>query len=119
MTTGNAYLLAEQEVLALLEVDRMCPICYIHSLTFVGVSSKVALEAGEAAMTTEPTLLEEIVATTTSGAEGSSFDGFPTFTNPNEGASPSDFQVDPQGSLAAQADTPSKNRQKLFSVAIL
>ena len=69
MTTGNAYLLAEQEVLALLEVERICPICYIHSLTFVGVSSKVALEAREAAITAGHTFLEEIRATTTSAGK--------------------------------------------------
>ena len=39
MTTGNAYLLAEQEVLALQKVERMCPIALQHSLTFVYASS--------------------------------------------------------------------------------
>ena len=77
-----------------------------------------------ATTTSGPTILEEIVATTTSEAEGSSFDGFPTFTNPTVtdgvlgNASPSgsepdtqDSQLDTEGPLAAQEDAPSSNRQ--------
>ena len=82
------------------------------------LSMQTSEEASGEAATPGPTFLEEIIATTTSGGRGSSFDGFPTPTIPNEGASPSGFQVDPQGSLAAQNDTPSKNRQKLFSAVM-
>ena len=82
------------------------------------------LEEIVATTTSGPTIMEEIVATTTSGKEGSSFDGFPTFTNPTpteevlENASPSgsepdtqDSQLDTEGPLAAQEDAPSSNRQ--------
>merc|ERR1711874_278307 len=73
------------------------------------------LTSGEANGPT--TILEEIIATTTSGAEGSSSAGFPTVTNLTEGvlglhSSPSGCQVDAQDFLAAQEAAPTSIRPK-------
>ena len=60
------------------------------------------------------TILEEIIAIATSGAEGPS-DGPPTVTNLTEGflghSSPSGSQMDAHHFLAAQEDAPTSNRQ--------